>query len=182
MHSVFRIGQMNKLLHNNNQIWQVELTLTSDNDPELHILTEHMRNTSGVTAWHRLGNLMLTLSKFDKAEEIYELLLREAKDLHDKVCVLLQFGVIYYGQAKYEQAIQYYQKSLEMQKQIAHLDHSLLAASFHNIGAIYLKTNERSQPLEYYEKSLEIERKSLPVDHRTIKNIQNRIEKIKQNL
>ena len=166
MHSVFRIGQINKKLHNNDQIWQVELTLTSDSDPELHILTEHMRNTTtGETRWHRLGSLMIELSKFDKAEEIYELLLRKVKDPYEKAYLFHQFGMIYYGQAKYEQAIAYNQKSLEMKKQNPLTDHSSLAASFNNIATIYSTTNEHSKALEYYKKTLEILSKSVPIDY-----------------
>ena len=166
MHSVFRIGQINKKLHNNDQIWQVELTLTSDSDPELHILTEHMRNTTlGVTRWNRLGSLMIELSKFDKAEEIYELLLRKVKDPYEKAYLFHQFGMIYYGQAKYEQAIAYNQKSLEMKKQNPLTDHSSLAASFNNIATIYSTTNEHSKALEYYKKTLEILSKSVPIDY-----------------
>ena len=166
MHSVFRIGQINKKLHNNDQIWQVELTLTSDSDPELHILTEHMRNTTPEeTRWHRLGSLMIELSKFDKAEEIYELLLRKVKDPYEKAYLFHQFGMIYYGQAKYEQAIAYNQKSLEMKKQNPLTDHSSLAASFNNIATIYSTTNEHSKALEYYKKTLEILSKSVPIDY-----------------
>ena len=46
MHSVFRIGEI-KQIDNNNRLWQVDLTLTSDNDPQLHALTERYarRNT-----------------------------------------------------------------------------------------------------------------------------------------
>ena len=166
MHSVFRIGQMNKKLHSNDQFWQVELTLTSDSDPELHILTEHMRNTTlGVTSWNRLGSLMIELSKFDKAEEIYELLLRKVKDPYEKAYLFHQFGMIYYGQAKYEQAIAYNQKSLEMKKQNPLTDHSSLAASFNNIATIYSTTNEHSKALEYYKKTLEILSKSVPIDY-----------------
>ena len=166
MHSVFRIGQINKKLHNNDQIWQVELTLTSDSDPELHILTEHMRNTTTEeTRWHRLGSLMIELSKFDKAEEIYELLLRKVKDPYEKAYLFHQFGMIYYGQAKYEQAIAYNQKSLEMKKQNPLTDHSSLAASFNNIATIYSTTNEHSKALEYYKKTLEILSKSVPIDY-----------------
>ena len=166
MHSVFRIGQINKKLHNNDQIWQVELTLTSDSDPELHILTEHMRNTTTEeTRWNRLGSLMIELSKFDKAEEIYELLLRKVKDPYEKAYLFHQFGMIYYGQAKYEQAIAYNQKSLEMKKQNPLTDHSSLAASFNNIATIYSTTNEHSKALEYYKKTLEILSKSVPIDY-----------------
>jgi len=39
MHSVFRIGQVQQI-HKNGRLWQVDLTLTSDNDPQLHALTK----------------------------------------------------------------------------------------------------------------------------------------------
>ena len=38
MHSVFRIGEK-KEINGNNRLWQVNLTLTSDSDPQLHVLT-----------------------------------------------------------------------------------------------------------------------------------------------
>ena len=42
MHTVFRIGEI-KQIDENKSLYQVELTLTSDNDPQLRILTEHIR-------------------------------------------------------------------------------------------------------------------------------------------
>ena len=42
MHSVFRIDQM-KQIDGNERLWQVDLTLTNDNDPQLQALTERMR-------------------------------------------------------------------------------------------------------------------------------------------
>ena len=49
MHAVFRIGQV-KQIEKNERLWQVDLTLTGDNDPQLHHLTERMREeTSSVT-------------------------------------------------------------------------------------------------------------------------------------
>ena len=67
MHSVFRIGQM-KQIDENNRLWQVDLTLTGDNDPQLHALTERMREeTKGSTGWLRLGKFMIKLAHFNKA-------------------------------------------------------------------------------------------------------------------
>jgi hypothetical protein len=40
MHSVFRIGQVKQIEKNNNRLWQVELTLTGDHDPQLQELTK----------------------------------------------------------------------------------------------------------------------------------------------
>jgi hypothetical protein len=42
MHSVFRIEHV-KQIDNNDRLWQVDLTLTSDTDPQLHALTKHIR-------------------------------------------------------------------------------------------------------------------------------------------
>jgi hypothetical protein len=53
----------------NNRLSQVDLTLTSDNDPQLHALTERMREETfpHVNGWHRLGELRIKLGQFDKA-------------------------------------------------------------------------------------------------------------------
>src|SRR3984957_7590137 len=75
MHTVFRIGQIKSI---EDRLWRVELALTSDDDPELKRLTEHMREeTSGSTGWHRLGHLLVRMGNFDKAEEVYQILLEE---------------------------------------------------------------------------------------------------------
>jgi hypothetical protein len=50
MHSVFRIGQVKQIEKNNNRLWQVELTLTGDHDPQLQELTKSMQeDTAGPT-------------------------------------------------------------------------------------------------------------------------------------
>jgi hypothetical protein len=50
----------------------VHLTLTSDNDPQLHALTEHMREEtlSSYEGWDRLGWLLLKLGQFNKAQQV----------------------------------------------------------------------------------------------------------------
>ena len=57
MHSIFRIGEI-KQLDGNTRLWQVDLILTSDNDPQLHALTEHIRKETypHQKGWQRLGN------------------------------------------------------------------------------------------------------------------------------
>jgi hypothetical protein len=76
-HSVFRIGQV-KQIDGNNRLWQVDLILTIDIDPQLQALTELMREeTDGPTGWHRLGQLMIKLGQFNKAEELYKILLKQ---------------------------------------------------------------------------------------------------------
>src|SRR4051812_9347753 len=68
MHSVFRIDQV-KQIENNDRLWQVDLTLASDHDPQLHALTECMQEeVKDSTGWHRFGKLMIKLGQSNKAE------------------------------------------------------------------------------------------------------------------
>ena len=59
MHWVFRLEQ----LQQNDKdycIWQVDLTLCDENDPQLQILAKMMKDeTSGSTGWYRLGELLM---------------------------------------------------------------------------------------------------------------------------
>jgi hypothetical protein len=62
MHTVFRIGEINKM-DNNDSLYQVDLKLTADDDQELRTLTERIRKeVVGSTGWKRLGQLLLKLS------------------------------------------------------------------------------------------------------------------------
>ena len=61
MHSVFRIREIE---HMHNRIWHVQLTLTSDADPQLRALTDFMRQEiRGPNAMHRLGSYMVKVHK-----------------------------------------------------------------------------------------------------------------------
>jgi hypothetical protein len=59
MHSIFRIGQIASI-DNNDRLCQVNLTLTSENDPQLHVLTQYKRKETSwdTKGWHRLSQLM----------------------------------------------------------------------------------------------------------------------------
>ena len=191
MHSVFRIGKV-KQLDGNTRLWQVELTLTSDNDPQLKQLTENMQEeTKEATGWLRLGKLLIEMAQFDKVEELYEILLKEttnqgeksrvfhelgaikynqgkyteALEYYEKSRLFHELGGIKYNQGKYTEALEYYEKSIEIKKKTLPANHPSLAASYNNIGLVYYNMGEYSKALEYYEKSLEIRKKTLPTNH-----------------
>ncbi|CAF5144283.1 unnamed protein product [Rotaria sp. Silwood1] len=76
MHSIFRIGPIEQI-GGNNCLWQVDLTLTSENDSDLHALTKHMRqNTySDKEGWDGLGMLLIKLGRIDNVQEVYDVLI-----------------------------------------------------------------------------------------------------------
>jgi tetratricopeptide (TPR) repeat protein len=161
MHSVFRIGQMTQL-DESERLWQVELTLTSDNDPRLKELTEAMqKETKGTIGWKRLSLLLINMGEFNKAEELYEILLKQTSDQNEKGHLFHQIGVIKDRQGKYAEAIEYCEKSIQIEETIADPNDPDLATSYNNIGGVYYNMGEYVKALEYYNKALEIRRKTL---------------------
>ena len=75
-----------KQMDNNSQIYQVDLQLTDDDDEQLRTLTTLIGEEIGrvETGWGRLGMLLAKIGQFDKAEELYKILLEQTSDESDK--------------------------------------------------------------------------------------------------
>jgi tetratricopeptide (TPR) repeat protein len=175
MHSVFRIEQV-KQLDGNHRLWQVDLTLTSDNDPQLHELTKRIQEeTRGSKGWHQLGQLMVQLGQFNQAEELYEILLKQTTDEGEKAHLYHMLGMIKNHQGEYGKANQFYEKSTKINQKILSPTDPDLTASYNNIGLVYNSVGEYSKALWYYEKDLEIRQKSRPPNHPSLATSYNSI-------
>jgi tetratricopeptide (TPR) repeat protein len=112
-HTIFRIGDISEM-DDSKWLWRVKLMLTSDNDEELSALTERMREeTQGLTGFHRLGQLLITVGEFNKAERVYENIFKMTIDSHEKALLYNQIGLIKDNCGDYTNAIVFYEKSLE---------------------------------------------------------------------
>ncbi|CAF4211601.1 unnamed protein product, partial [Adineta steineri] len=112
MHTVFRVGAI-KQMGNNDKLYQVELQLTADNDKQLQRLTECISNeVMSATGWKRLSVLLVKTGHFDKAEELYQVLLEQPSIESDKALYYNNLGCIKNDQGDYKQAIEYYEKAL----------------------------------------------------------------------
>ncbi|CAF1414275.1 unnamed protein product [Adineta steineri] len=175
MHTVFRVGAI-KQVDNENQLYQVELELTSDDDQQLRLLTDRIREEVGdSTGWRRLGNLLLKIGQLDKAEELYNVLLEQTSDEDEKATYYNQLGFINSNQKDYEKAIWYFKQGLEIQQKTLYSNHPLLATLYNNIGLVYYNMGEYSKALSYYEKALEIRQKTLPANHSSLASSYNNI-------
>ncbi len=183
MHSVFRIGRVKKIEKNNNRLWQVELTLTGDSDPQLQELTKSIRNeTWGPTGWYRLGRLMMTVAQYDKAEQVFQMIHDRTTDEEEKGEIYYYLGWIKKDQGKYTEAIAYYRKSLKIKQKTLPENHPSLATSYGNIGLAYDNMGEYSKALSYYEKALEILQKTLPANHPNLATSYNNIGLVYDNM
>ncbi|CAF1415492.1 unnamed protein product [Adineta steineri] len=175
MHTVFRVGAI-KQVDNENQLYQVELELTSDDDQQLRVLTDRIREEVGdSTGWKSLGNLLLKIGQLDKAEELYNVLLEQTSDEDGQATYYNQLGFINSNQEDYEKAIWYFKQGLEIQQKTLPLNHLYLATLYNNIGLVYYNMGEYSKALSYYEKALEIRQKTLPANHPSLASSYNNI-------
>ncbi|CAF1155527.1 unnamed protein product [Adineta steineri] len=171
MHTIFRVEDI-KPMDENNHLFQVNLTLTNDNDPDLRILTEHIRQEtiSDSTGWHRLGLLLRKMGQFAKAQEIYEVLLHQAMNESDRAPIYYQLGWIKYNRGEYQEALSSNEKALTIRQQLPPSSHPDLGDSYNNIGLVYKNMGDYPKALSYYEKALDIQLQSLPSDHLNLSN------------
>ncbi|CAF1503285.1 unnamed protein product, partial [Adineta steineri] len=164
MHTVFRVLEI-KQMHYNNQLYQIEVHLTSDEDPQLRLLTDRIREEVSGTGWQRLGLLLLKIGQFNKAEELYNVLLEQTPNEDEKLYYYSQLGMVYLNQGNYEKAISYHKQLLETREKTRPLYHPNSASSYNNIGSVYASMGEYSKALSFYKKALEIHEKTLPSNH-----------------
>jgi len=160
MHTIFRICEI-KPMNENHRLFQVELTLTSDNDQDLRVLTDSIREETFPYSkgWYRLGSILLKLGQSDKAEEVYQILLKQTSEKSEKARIYNQLWRANDNLGKYKEAITFYEKALEIRQQSLPPNHPGLPKSYNNIGLVCSNMGEYSKALSYYEKSLEIDKK-----------------------
>jgi tetratricopeptide (TPR) repeat protein len=162
-HTVFRIGEIKSI----DGLFQVNLTLTSDTDDDLRMLTDHLRKEicQHSNGWYQLGLFLLKMGQIEAAQDIYEMLLKETSDEREKGNLFHQLGSTKVDQGKYDEAIKYFEKSLVICEKTLPQNHPHLASSFNNIGLVYEKLGEYSKALESHEKALRIYQKIRPPNH-----------------
>ncbi|CAF0841308.1 unnamed protein product [Rotaria sordida] len=182
MHAVFRICEINQI---EDRLWRIELILTSDNDQELKLLTEHIeQEIQASTGYHRLGELLLRMGNFEDAEEAFEKLLDETSndDVENLAYIYNQLGRIKNIKGQYQAALEFYKKQLEIQQKLLLPNHRNFTATYNDIGDVYANMGEYSKALEFYQKSLENAQKYLSPDHPALGATYNNIGEVYENI
>ncbi|CAF4842486.1 unnamed protein product, partial [Rotaria socialis] len=105
MHTIFRVVEI-KQTAKNSRLWDVQLTITGDNDPQLSALTNRIKEkVQGSTGWRRMGKLMLQVGHFDECEELYNELLENASTDSDRAFIYYELGRVKWQQGQYEKEI-----------------------------------------------------------------------------
>ncbi|CAF0720593.1 unnamed protein product [Adineta steineri] len=176
MHTIFRIGDITPL-NENNHLYKVNLTLTSDNDQDLRTLSDQIRQETfpDSKGWYRLGLLLIKMGQFNEAQKIYQVLLPQATNESDKANIQHQLGRIKHNQGEYQEALSYYEKGRAIRQQSLPSNHPDLASSYNNIGLMHYSMDDYPKALSYYEKALAIRQQSLPLNHPDLAQSYNNI-------
>ncbi|CAF3285830.1 unnamed protein product [Rotaria sp. Silwood2] len=166
MHTVFRIGDI-KPVESEKKLFEVHLTLTADNDKDLRLLTDRLRQdiSPGETGWYRLGSLLLKMGQHDKAQQVYEVLLQQTTNDNDKSNLYLQLGIVKHSQEQHSEAIKCFKKSLKLSQKTPNSNLLILAAIYNNMGCAYRKMQKYSDVLSCSERALALQQQSLPSNH-----------------
>ncbi|UJR12867.1 hypothetical protein I4U23_017041 [Adineta vaga] len=100
MHTVFRINDI-QAMDKHDRLFRVNLILTDDDDLELRVLTDRIREESAGTGWYRLGSLLRKMGQFDKSEQVYEIMLEQTTEESDEAPIYLQIGSAKFTQGQY---------------------------------------------------------------------------------
>ncbi|CAF1424454.1 unnamed protein product [Adineta steineri] len=176
MHTIFRIRDI-KPMDENNHLYQVNLILTNDKDQDLRTLTDSIRQETfpDVEGWFRLGLLLIKMGQFNKAREVYEVLLHQTTDESDKAPIYNQLGQTKHKQREYPEALTCYEQSLAIYEKTLPSNHLNLGNVYSDIGLVYDKMGDYPKALSYYEKALAIRQQSLSFNHPDLGDSYNNI-------
>jgi tetratricopeptide (TPR) repeat protein len=183
MHTVFRIGKIQSM-GGNPRIFQVDLTLTGEDDKDLQVLMDRIREETlpDEVGWYRLGEVLRKMGQFDKSQQVYETLLDQTTDESEKASIYHQIAIAKDSQGEYEEAITFYGKTIEIYKKTLPPNHLSFATTYNNMGAVYDNMGDYPKALSSYEKALEIKQQSLPANHPNLASSYNNIGAVYDNM
>ncbi|CAF1624156.1 unnamed protein product [Rotaria magnacalcarata] len=182
-HTIFRIHGITRI-EINDRLWEVNLTLTNDNDPILSALTQRIQAGTyvGSTGWQRLGELLMKLGAYDTAEQIFTMLIDRISDETEKANLYQQIGLVKQNQAAYAEAILFYEKSMELYRNTLPSNALSYATTCNNMGALYDEIGDYSKAIILYEQALNIYQKALPENHPSLATSYNSIGRFYNNI
>ena len=159
-----------------NAIWNIHLTLCSDDDHQLRSLLRHMNENLGkkeMTLLH-FGHVLKHMGKLDIAQTYYSYYLQQ---IHPRFYSLKSWayhalGTIANLKGDLQTSLQFHRQSLLIAKQTLSRNHPQLATIYYNLGEIY---RNYTRALDSFYKSLDIFQEIYGYEHSHVANCFNNI-------
>ena len=168
-HTIFRIDRIEPIEGDQTgRLWQVNLTLTGNDNHDLNELKEHIRDELSLKATRglsRLAFILIKIGELSEAERLYKTLLEKASSDKDRADFNLLLGIVYDDMTDYSTALLHCERALHIQEKALSLNHSDFALSYNNIGCVYANMGMYPEALLNYEKDLQISQRTLTSIH-----------------
>jgi tetratricopeptide (TPR) repeat protein len=177
IYSLFRIGEIKQI---EEKIWQIDLILIDYNDQQLKDYFKPIVTNQGQTAWQQLAFHFIQLNQYDKAEELYKILIESNAIDNSKQLASLyeQLGFIYHKKNDFINSLLYYEKSLKYYLNFLSQNDSTLFPIYLNIALLLRQQNNSTEAVQYLKCALNIAQHSSQIDHLQIATLYHRIAKI----
>ena len=163
--TLFRIHGVDRL-DDESRLWEVHLTLTSNDEPELRDLNQCLRwKDDNTTGWFRFCRLSLDLGQSETAARTYQALLEQAPSDVERGYICDQLGTLHVHRGSFAEAMRWYEKSKEITMRTLPADHPNVAVAYNNIGGVYESMGDYPAALVSQKEALSILECSLPEHH-----------------
>ncbi|CAF3513860.1 unnamed protein product [Rotaria sp. Silwood1] len=167
--SIFRLIDIH---YESDQMWQIRMKLCSNNDHDLKLISDHMKNEyfgSGEPNLGQFGNLLIGMGKFNDAEKYYYHLLKELPDNHQEIASCHSgLGIVAFNEGSYKLSLDHHYQALEIFQQTLGSNHPYIADTHNCIGSVYNSKGKYKQALKSYNKALVIYQGAFGDDHRNL--------------
>jgi tetratricopeptide (TPR) repeat protein len=118
----------------------------------------------------QMGRLMIIMGQFNKAEEIYLILLQTTSDdnREDLALIHYQLGCISYQKSDLSNALSHYKQSFDLDLTYLSSDDPQLSSTYSNIQTILYQQDDLDDALKHFERALNIDLHALEPDQRNI--------------
>lgn len=102
IHTIFCIDEIISI-DKNHRLFQVGLTLINDNDNDLRLLTDRIREETfpDEKGWQRLGLLLNKIGQSTKSQQLFQILLQQTTDNNQKGILYERLGIAKHNQGQY---------------------------------------------------------------------------------
>jgi tetratricopeptide (TPR) repeat protein len=163
--SIFRLVEVRR---DNYGIWNIRMMLCSENDNQLQVLFQHMKNQLGTKATdlYNFGGILREMGKLDEAEKYYHRYLDQLPDDHPgRSAGYHALGRVTNEKGDYDSSLKWFEKSLEIKIRTLKPDHPNIANTHNSIAIIHQRKHDYTRAVESYEKTLVIWKKVYGEDH-----------------
>ncbi|MFK8164390.1 MAG: tetratricopeptide repeat protein, partial [Lewinella sp.] len=91
-------------------------------------------------------------------------------------------GLLYRDQGRYEEALTFFQKAIEISEAVLDAKHPDLAISYNNIGSLYQDQGRYEEALTFFQKAIEIFEASLGREHPHTQTVRRNLEGLKTEI